>query len=138
MGVGADNREPPLSRVLSAGPRTSSEARSFLREALGKRHPPDQRQVALLLTSELASNAARHGSEVVGSPIEVTAEAEGEQLRVTVHDQGSGFDPMTVIEGTGSGGLRLVDRLSSKWGVERTEKGTDVWFEIDPEVDEGA
>jgi anti-sigma regulatory factor (Ser/Thr protein kinase) len=90
----------------------------------------EQKRIALLLTSELASNAVRHGSETVGAPIDVTAETEGEQLRVTVHDQGSGFDPLTVIEGTGSGGLRLVDRLSAKWGVEQTESGTDVWFEI--------
>ena len=127
---GSDDRIPPQSRVLSAGPGSSSEARWFLREALGNRHPPDQEEVALLLTSELASNAARHGSEEVGLPIEVTAEAEGERLRVTVHDQGSGFDPSTVIEETGGGGLRLVDKLSSKWGVERTESGTNVWFEI--------
>jgi anti-sigma regulatory factor (Ser/Thr protein kinase) len=96
---------------------------------LGERQPTERKQLAALLTSELASNAARHGSHEAGSPIEVRTEAQGEQLRVTVHDQGSGFDPSTVIEG-GSGGLRLVDKLSSTWGVERTEAGTDVWFEI--------
>lgn len=130
MEGSGDDRVPPQSRVLPAGPRTSSEARWFLHEALGKRYPPEQEEVALLLTSELASNAARHGSEEVGLPIEVTAEAEGDQLRVTVHDQGSGFDPLVVMEGSRIGGLRLVDRLSSQWGVERTETGTDVWFEI--------
>lgn len=127
---GSGDGVPPQSRVLPAGPRASSEARWFLREALGKRYPPEREEVALLLTSELASNAARHGSEEVGLPIEVTAEAEGDQLRVTVHDQGSGFDPLKVMEGSRIGGLRLVDRLSSQWGVERTERGTDVWFEI--------
>lgn len=82
------------------------------------------------MTSELASNAARHGSEEVGLPIEGLAEAEGDQLRVTVHDQGSRFDPLTVMEGSRIGELTLVDRLSSQWGVERTERRTDVRFEI--------
>jgi anti-sigma regulatory factor (Ser/Thr protein kinase) len=79
---------------------------------------------AALLTGELASNAARHGGEPIGMSVSI----EEAGLRVTVHDEGSGFDPLTVIEG--SGGLRLVDKLSSKWGVEQTKSGTDVWFEI--------
>jgi two-component sensor histidine kinase len=86
--------------------------------------------VAALLTTELASNAARHGSDVVGAPIEVKTEARGDEVRVTVHDQGSGFDPISVIEETENSGLRLVERLSSRWGVERSDRGTDVWFEI--------
>jgi anti-sigma regulatory factor (Ser/Thr protein kinase) len=130
MDTGPEDRETPLSLTIPAGPRTSTEARWFLLEALGERHPPERKQLAALLTSELASNAARHGSLEIGSPIEVRTEAQGEQLRVTVHDQGSGFDPSPVREGAGSGGLRLVDKLSSDWGVERSETGTDVWFEV--------
>ena len=86
--------------------------------------------MAALLTTELASNAARHGSRDVGAPIEVRTEARGEQVRVTVHDQGSGFDPVSVIEENRTSGLRLVDRLSTSWGVDRPGRGTDVWFEI--------
>lgn len=93
-----------------------------------KQDRPERRQLALLLSSQLGSNAARYRSDEVGLPIEVTAEAEGEQLRVTFHEQGSGFDPLTVTKRSGE--LRLVDRTSSRWGVEQTESGSDIWFEI--------
>ena len=48
--------------------------------------------------------------------------------RVEVLDAGAGFDPAAVA---GKGlGLRLVDKLASRWGVE-TARGTLVWFEVD-------
>jgi two-component sensor histidine kinase len=130
MGAGSRARVPPQSQSLPAGPHTAHEARWFLIKTLGDRLPWERVQVAALLTTELASNAARHGSDEVGAPIEVKAEARGDEVRVTVHDQGSGFDPISVIEETENSGLRLVERLSSRWGVERSDSGTDVWFEI--------
>jgi anti-sigma regulatory factor (Ser/Thr protein kinase) len=130
MGGGSEARVPPRSQTLPAGPHTSSEARWFLFQTLGDELPWERLHLAALLTTELASNAARHGSEKPGTPIEVKAETRGQQLRVTVHDQGPGFDPVSVIEESQSTGLRLVDRLSTRWGVDRPNRGTDVWFEI--------
>lgn len=132
LGMGAEStaRVPPKSQVLPAGPHTSSEARWFLLQTLADKLPWERVQIAALLTTELASNAARHGSERAGAPIEVKAETRGQQLRVTVHDQGSGFDPVSVIQGTRTTGLKLVDKLSKDWGVDRPNRGTDVWFEI--------
>ena len=56
-----------------------------------------------------------------------------DRVRVEVTDHGPGFeararDPSTQHE---SGwGLYLVDQLSDRWGVSRTD-GTAAWFEID-------
>ena len=85
-----------------------------------------------LLVSELVTNSVRHSGdagEVVGLDVKVDAE----RLRVEVSDAGEGFAPKPRYEGQSaeSGwGLFLVDTISDRWGVGRTD-GTNVWFEID-------
>jgi hypothetical protein len=49
---------------------------------------------------------------------------------VEVADHGPGFDPDIRHETPGFG-LRLVDKLASRWGVERSARGCRVWFEVD-------
>jgi anti-sigma regulatory factor (Ser/Thr protein kinase) len=112
--------------VLPAGPRTPSEARWFLREALRDHDVTVDVAAPALLTGELASNAARHGDE----PIEMSVNFEDDGLRVSVHDRGAGFDPADEAIRMGGWGVRLVDALASDWGVERDEEGTQVWFKI--------
>jgi hypothetical protein len=51
-------------------------------------------------------------------------------VRVEVADHGPGFDPEIRHETPGFG-LRLVDKLASRWGVERSARGCRVWFEVD-------
>ena len=123
------------SRELRAGPRTSAEARSFLSAAIEGFDVDVDRDTVNLLISELASNAARHGKE----PIDVSISVEEEGLRVSVFDRGAGFDPeelafdrdSSVDPWTEGGwGLRVVDNLSSEWGVKRRDEGTEVWFRL--------
>ena len=46
-----------------------------------------------------------------------------------IPDQGDGFDPESVqSEGFG---LRLLAKLASRWGVDCTDRGCKVWFEVD-------
>jgi len=47
-----------------------------------------------------------------------------------VIDGGAGFDP-EVRHAVNGFGLRLVDKLASRWGVERESNTTRVWFEVD-------
>jgi anti-sigma regulatory factor (Ser/Thr protein kinase) len=80
---------------------------------------------AALLTGELASNAARHGDEPIGMSVSIE-----DGLRVSLRDQGLGFDPADEIaRGTGWG-MKLLDALASEWGVERDNETTEVWFKI--------
>jgi anti-sigma regulatory factor (Ser/Thr protein kinase) len=87
-----------------------------------------------LLVSELVTNSVRHArcncdAGIVGLDVKVHPDC----LRVEVSDPGHGFEPKPRYEGQSaeSGwGLYLVDTLSSRWGVGRTD-GTNVWFEID-------
>ena len=81
-------------------------------------------ETAALLTSEVASNAARHGRE----PIELSISLEKEGLRVSVVDQGAGFDSKDeALRGTR---ITLIEAVSSDWGAQQTEEGTEVWFKV--------
>ncbi|HEX6580352.1 MAG TPA: ATP-binding protein [Actinomycetota bacterium] len=110
------------------------EARRFVRESVG---PPIPRRIiddAVLLTSELVTNAVRHAGLDDQDQIGVTVSVDPRVLRITVRDRGPGFDPEAVARrrsDEGGWGLDLLRRSSSRWGVDRGEAGTDVWFEID-------
>ena len=114
------------SRTLPAGPTSAAEARGFLWEALKDQDVSLDLDAAALLTTEIASNAARHGKE----PIRVSVTLEKEGLRVSVHDQGPGFDPNEAAALGTAYGVTLVRQLASEWGVERGAEGTEVWFRI--------
>ena len=107
----------------------------FLSEALEGLDVDVDRDTAHLLTSELASNAARHGKE----PIAITVSVEEEGFRVSVFDRGAGFDPEELrfdrdlgVEpwAEGGWGLQVVHNLSSEWGVNPHDDGTKVWFRL--------
>jgi anti-sigma regulatory factor (Ser/Thr protein kinase) len=117
------------STELSSGPRTVAEARWFVAKALEDEEIEVDPETALILTSEVATNAVKHGKE----PIELSISLEQEGLRVSVFDRGPGFDPAEVPAGNpdaGGWGLQLVDSLSSEWGVDRRDDGTEVWFRV--------
>jgi anti-sigma regulatory factor (Ser/Thr protein kinase) len=92
---------------------------------------PDLDHTVSLLTSELVGNAVRH-SGVSGPSHRIVfhARLSDEHVRVEVADHGPGFDPEVRHEAAGFG-LRLVDKLASRWGVENTPRGCRVWFEVD-------
>lgn len=103
-----------------------------LADRLGEEQLGDVR----LLVSELVTNALRHADLGPGDSITLNVALEQGIVRVEVCDPGRGFeldgnpgDPDTV-EGWG---LYLVETLSDRWGVERTEQGAAnvVWFELD-------
>jgi anti-sigma regulatory factor (Ser/Thr protein kinase) len=86
---------------------------------------------AVLLVSEIVSNSVRHASLDETDAIEVRIRGSRSKLRVDVMDPGPGFDPEHVLpsEQEGGWGLRLLDRLATRWGVERNDM-TRVWFEL--------
>lgn len=121
------------SRVVSSHATAFAEARRFVRESAG---PVPTRIIddAILLTSELVTNAVRHAGLDDQDKIEVTVSVDSRILRITVRDRGAGFDPEAVVRqpsDEGGWGLDLLRRLSSRWSVDRGSAGTVVWFEID-------
>jgi anti-sigma regulatory factor (Ser/Thr protein kinase) len=114
---------PTLSLTLTPEP----ESPRRLRRAL-QHHglDADLDHTVTLLASELVANCIRHAP---GSPVHVAATLAPSFARVEVLDEGPGFDP-DVRHGADGFGLRLVEKLATRWGVERG-RGTLVWFEVD-------
>lgn len=91
---------------------------------------------ASLCVSELVTNAVLHSSIGPDEELQLDVSIDAGRLRVSVTDSGRGFAAPEALTGDESGwGLFIVDRLSSCWGVDRSE-GTRVWFEIGVEAPE--
>jgi anti-sigma regulatory factor (Ser/Thr protein kinase) len=103
----------------------ASTARQFVGEQL-VRTGPEWRQNALLVTSELVTNAYRHGEGV----IEVRVKLVAGHLLIEVLDQGNPAD-VAIRPGTGEfggWGLRIVEELATEWGVQG--RNTHVWAKL--------
>jgi anti-sigma regulatory factor (Ser/Thr protein kinase) len=112
--------------ALPPDPRAARQARRALTEA----HIPDDLEHTVgLLVTELIANSLRHAGMQEDQRILFAARFVTDHVRVEVHDPGPGFDPDERMGGRGLG-LRMVDKLASRWGVE-TDEGTRVWFEVD-------
>ena len=122
--------ELQLGRIrLTTGPAAAAEARGHVRSAICAWDVPVDLDVAVLLTSELVTNAIRHET---GRTVMLTITASGEELRVDVHDT-SPFMPVLVdaaADAEAGRGLMLVATLSAEWGFYRTPAGKAVYFAL--------
>ncbi|MEV2236518.1 SpoIIE family protein phosphatase [Micromonospora sp. NPDC049891] len=123
---------------LPADRRTPAAARAVVRSVLAEADLDELLNEALLLTTELSTNAVEHARTELD--IEVTADQAG--LTVTVSDFAAGpVDELTVgvrnlstdiAEVAERGrGLLLVDHFASRWGTTYLRTGKGVWFRLD-------
>lgn len=124
---------PVRSRSVPSRPSAFVEARRFVRDTAGAAVPSSLIDDAVLLASELVTNAVRHADGSPDDPIEITVSIDERALAVSVRDRGVGFEPEEppVRSDQGGWGLNLVRSLSSRWGVTPREPGTEVWFELE-------
>lgn len=115
--------------VLPKEPASSARARCHLRAACAEL-PPDLLETALLLTSELVTNAVRYG----GTRIVLTIRGAAKTLRVEVHDDGPLLPRIGIArpKAVGGRGLHLVEALADEWGTQREalQPGKSVWFTL--------
>jgi two-component sensor histidine kinase len=86
-----------------------------------------------LVISELFSNALRHAAPLPGAKIRVTWHIEPASVRIAVSDGGGPTVPELgepAQGATGGRGLRIVEKLSTRWGTSTSEDGTTVWAEV--------
>lgn len=105
-------------------------ARRFVRQLIDAAASGADTDTAVLLVSEVVTNAVLHAR----TPMTVEVQTSGDEVRVEVRD-GSPVHPrihaFSPTSATGRG-LRLLDRLAARWGVERdaASGGKIVWFEV--------
>lgn len=119
------------ARLLTLPPdlRSIRAAREFVaRWCASAGLSPERCDDALLLTSELVTNAVLHGRSEVCVEVE---ELQG-LFRISVFDENSRH-PAAVAEDPDAldgRGLALVEALAERWGVEDRRLGKAVWFEL--------
>ena len=118
------------SLTIPGRPEHVREARAFVAKALGElQHSLD---TAVLLTSELVTNAVTHSSSRCdgGTVTLLITESPG-GVRIEVTDQGSDLSSPVVrgdVYASDGHGLFLVQTLAGQWGYLREGAGTTVWF----------
>ena len=118
------------SLTIPGRPEHVREARAFVAKALGELHPA--LDAAVLLTSELVTNAVMHSSSrCYGGTITVLIMDSSGGLRIEVADQGSDLSSPVVrgdVYASDGHGLFLVQTIADQWGYLRDDSGTTVWF----------
>jgi len=122
-----------LGRVTLPGdPRHVRSARTFVARTMGADHP--RADEALLLTSELVTNAVTHSrSRLPGGMVKVVVATKASSLLISVTDDGSdSTEPaITGIAGGEHGnGLLLTESIADLWGYLRNPQRTMVWFKL--------
>ena len=114
---------------LTRKPAAAAEARSQVRVAIGEWRVPVDPDVAILLTSDLVTNAITHGD---GETLTLAIRCSRGHLRIDVYDKSRSL-PLGMDEpaDTDAGrGLVLVAALSTEWGSFRTPAGKAMYFTL--------
>lgn len=105
-------------------------ARAFVHEVLAGWGDDELISDAVLLVDELVVNALAH---VDHGPIQIDLRSDEIAIRVDVCDPEPDFadDRWRPLDAMPRIGLRIVDTVASRWGVDTSPYGKSVWFELD-------
>jgi DNA-binding NarL/FixJ family response regulator len=127
-GGGSGPGDGDIALQLPRDPSSAPAAREFIRRTLLQWRHPALVDDALLMATELVTNAVVHAE----SDVNVRVLAVGERIRIEVADSGGGAlrlrPPST--ESLGGRGLLLVEALSRTWGTSAGQDKKVVWFEL--------
>jgi anti-sigma regulatory factor (Ser/Thr protein kinase) len=121
---------PAIRISLPQTAASPSEARHLVGRFAAENDMRNESGAALLVLSELVTNAVLHGAE----PIEVVVSRYGDVLRIEVSDGGSRTDGVVPRSWDdprpGGRGLHIVNSLATRWGTTDNTSGKTVWAEI--------
>jgi anti-sigma regulatory factor (Ser/Thr protein kinase) len=124
-------RPEAMIRVFGGRDNQVACARAFVRTALGPVSVVDE---AVLLVSELCTNALLHTASGYDGTFEVAVYLGPLSVRIEVRDGGAAQAP-SVRQPVGTfaeygRGLDLVELLSDRWGYSGDSNGRSVFFEL--------
>lgn len=114
---------------LPAQPQIVSKARAFVKDMIELWECEDPDGVAVLLTSEVVTNAISYGTEAIR--LEVSVADEG-VLTVETVDNHPAHPYVRQLSNTAEGGrgMQIVAALARDWGVRPINHHKVVWFEV--------
>jgi anti-sigma regulatory factor (Ser/Thr protein kinase) len=115
--------------ALAGDASSVQRARAFVKTTLNTWEMPDHAEVAVLLTSELVTNAVVHARSRI--ELRIRYQPNG-VLRIEVVDESfrEPFRLSAPTEATAGRGLAILDNLAARWGVQTLDTGKAVWFEL--------
>jgi anti-sigma regulatory factor (Ser/Thr protein kinase) len=118
-----------VSELFMPEPRAIRAARRLVERTLRAWGDDELVNDALIVTSELATNAVVHGE----SPFRVSMSCDPDTLKLAIHDAGrdSPRPRDAGPEAANGRGLALVDMASKRWGTQRVVDGKIVWAQFD-------
>jgi anti-sigma regulatory factor (Ser/Thr protein kinase) len=117
--------------TLPAADNSVRLARQATRVVLTAWRLASMEENAVLIVSELATNAVRHTTGTDQIALDLLATRTWLRIEVTDTDR-QWPQPRIPDDFDESGfGFVLVDALAGKWGVRETEEGKAVWAELD-------
>jgi anti-sigma regulatory factor (Ser/Thr protein kinase) len=125
-----EHRPLTTTLVVTAESAATSSARAVVRDLCATAEVgTDTVETAVLLVTELVSNAIEHG----GGTAVLDAGVVEDRLRVAVGDEDPTIPSVNLgaIDDERGRGLMLVEALSSRWGAVLRGRGKSVWFELD-------
>jgi anti-sigma regulatory factor (Ser/Thr protein kinase) len=105
--------------------------RQITRDALAAWHLGELADAAVLLVSELVTNAVRHARDTGAIGLELASTVT--RLRLEIQDGDPSWRDMdSLADDDDSGfGFLVVDSLADRWGLRRVCAGKAVWAELD-------
>ena len=106
-------------------------ARQTTRDTLAAWQLSHLEDVAVLLVSELVTNAVRNARDTGAIGLELASVGTGLRVEVQDGDPHWRLKPSSPDDDESGFGFVLVDSLAGRWGIRRVCAGKAVWVELD-------
>ncbi|WP_433439634.1 SpoIIE family protein phosphatase [Nonomuraea sp. CA-141351] len=124
------------STAFDGTPHAPAHARRFVRQVLGEWRLSHLAEDAVLLTSELVTNAVVHAGTGIELTCRLDADADPAKLEIEVDDHHPArtilaAEPAPESTRTSGRGLALAGMLADAWGVTYTRTAKRVWVRME-------